>query len=113
MLSAGEKQAIDELQRHDVEQMKPARSPRSRPKTPIAFVVLWWVSVLAVIAGATRPGLGMAFAVGFGWLLWRYLPALGDVLEAAIDMDDDGDDRDSHGGGRLCTPAPSEPGDFV
>ena len=36
----------------------------------------------------------MAFAVGFGWLLWRYLPELGDMLEAASDVADDGDTRD-------------------
>ena len=83
MLGSGEQQAIDERQLHDGEHETAARSPRSRPRTPFAFVVLWWVSVATVIVGATRPGLGMAFAVGFGWLLWRYLPALGDVLTAA------------------------------
>jgi hypothetical protein len=101
VLSASDQQAIDELVRHDGEQTGPVRSPRSRPRTPLAFVVLWWVSVLTVIVGGTRPGLGMAFAVGFGWLLWRYLPGLGDVLEATFDVDDDGDDRDPHCGARL------------
>jgi len=101
VLSTGERQAIDELQRHDEEQVRPARSPRSRPRTPFAFVVLWWVSVLTVILGATRPGLGMAFAVGFGWLLWRYLPVLGDVLQASSDVHADGDNRDPHCGRRV------------
>ena len=63
-------------------------------KTPFVYVVLWWVSVLTVIVGAIRPGLGMAFAVGLVWLLWRYLPELGDMLEAASDVADDGDNRD-------------------
>jgi hypothetical protein len=94
VLSAGGQTAFDELQRHDTEQVGSARSPRSQRKTPLAFVVLWWVSVLTVTAGAVRPGLGMAFAVGLGWLLWRYLPELGDMLEAASDVADDGDDRD-------------------
>jgi hypothetical protein len=100
VLSAGQQPVIEELQRHDGEQVRPARSPRSRPKTPVAFVVLWWVSVLTVIVGPTRPGLGMAFAVGFGWVLWRYLPELGNVLESSSDVDDDGDNPDPHCGGR-------------
>jgi hypothetical protein len=36
----------------------------------------------------------MAVAVGMGWLLWRYLPTLGDWLEDASDVADDGDTRD-------------------
>ena len=39
----------------------------------------------AIVAGAHRPGLGMAFAVVFGWLLWRFLPAVGDVLVDAAE----------------------------
>jgi len=57
----------------------------------LALVVLWWISVLTVIAGAILPGLGMAAAVGLGWLLWRYQPTLGDMLQAASDVADDGD----------------------
>jgi hypothetical protein len=38
--------------------------------------------------------MGMAAAVGLGWLVWRYLPELRDMLEAASDVDDDGDTRD-------------------
>ena len=64
----------------------------------MAFVVLWWVSVLAVIVGANLPGLGMAAAVGLGWLLWRFLPGLGDMSEAASDAPDDGDGRDQRSG---------------
>ena len=101
MLSTGEHKAFDELHHHHTERVGPACSPRSQRRTPLAFVVLWWVSVLTVIVGAIRPGLGMAFAVGLGWLLWRYLPELGDVLEAASDVDDDGDNRDPRCRGRL------------
>jgi hypothetical protein len=61
----------------------------------LAFVVLWWVSVSTVIVGAVLPGMGMAAAVGLGWLLWRYLPELGDLVEAASDVEDDDDIRDS------------------
>jgi len=57
----------------------------------LAFVVLWWISVLTVIAGAILPGMGMAAAVGLGWLLWRYLPTLADMLQAASEVVDDGD----------------------
>jgi hypothetical protein len=37
----------------------------------LAFVVLWWISVSTMIVGAILPGMGMAAAVGLGWLLWR------------------------------------------
>jgi uncharacterized membrane protein len=60
----------------------------------LGFVVLWWISVLTVIVGAILPGMGMAVAVGLGWLLWRYVPTLADMLEAASDVADDDDDRD-------------------
>jgi hypothetical protein len=50
--------------------------------------------VLTVIVGAILPGLGMAAAVGLGWVLWRYMPELGDMLEPASDVADDGDNRD-------------------
>jgi hypothetical protein len=92
VLSADEQKAFDELQRHHTEQVGRSRSPRSQRKTPLAFVVLWWVSVFTVIFGAVLPGMGLAAAVGLGWLLWRYLPELGDMLEAASDVADD-DDR--------------------
>ena len=101
MLSVGGQQAIHEPQCHDEKLVRRARSPHSRPKTPFMFVVMWWVSIVTVIVGATRLGLGMAFAVVFGWLLWRYLPELGDVLETASDVENDGDDRDPHCKGRL------------
>jgi len=64
----------------------------------MAFVVLWWVSVFMVILGAPLPGMGMAVAVGLGWLLWRYVPELGDVVEAASDLGEDGDDHDQRWG---------------
>jgi hypothetical protein len=51
----------------------------------LAFVVLMWVSVLSVIVGADLPGLGMAAAVGVGWLLLRFLPGLADVPEVPSD----------------------------
>jgi hypothetical protein len=94
VLSADEQNAFDEIRRHHTEHAGAPRSPRSQRKTPLALVVLWWVSVLTVIVGAILPGMGMAAAVGLGWLLWRYLPELGDMLEAASDMADDGDTRD-------------------
>jgi hypothetical protein len=100
VLSTGEQTARDELQRSDVEQWGPARSPRSRRLIPLAFVLLGGVSVLTMTVGGIRPGLGMAFAVGFGWLLWRYLPVLGDMLDAASDVDDDADNCDPHRRGR-------------
>ena len=75
MLRADEQKAFDELRRH-TEHVGSARPPRSGRKTPLVFVVLWWISVLTVIAGAILPGMGMAAAVGLGWLLWRYLPTV-------------------------------------
>jgi hypothetical protein len=60
----------------------------------LSFVVLWWISMLTMIVGAILPGMGMAAAVGLGWLLWRYVPTLGDMLEAASEVNDDGDNRD-------------------
>jgi hypothetical protein len=95
VLSADEQNAFDEIQRHNTAHMGAPRSPRSQRETPLAFVVLWWVSVLTVIVGAILPGMGMAAAVGLGWLVWRYLPELGDTLEAASDVADDDDTRDS------------------
>ena len=89
MLSPDEQKAFDELRRN-TEQVSATRPPR---KTPLGFVVLWWISVLTVIVGATVPGLAMAAAVGLGWLLWRYVPELGDILEAASEASDDADDR--------------------
>lgn len=94
MLSAVEQKAVAERQPHHGDHVGITRSPRARRKAPLAFVVLWWVSVLSVIVGAKLPGLGMAAAVGLGWLLWRYLPGIGDMSEAASDAPDDGDDRD-------------------
>jgi hypothetical protein len=113
VLSTDERTARDELQRCDVDGRGSARSPRSGRGFPPAFVLLTGVSVLTVIVGAVRPGLGMAFAVGLGWLLWRYLPALGDMVEAASDVDDDADpehpdlcSRDRHDG-RQESPVPA------
>jgi hypothetical protein len=53
----------------------------------VAFVVLMWISVLFVILGADLPGLGMAAAVGVGWLLLRFLPGLADVPAVAVARD--------------------------
>jgi hypothetical protein len=94
VLSADELKAFEELERHHTEQVGSSRSPRFPRRIPLAFVVLWWIAVLTVILGAVRPGLGMAVAVGMGWLLWRYLPALGDWLEDASDVADHGATRD-------------------
>jgi hypothetical protein len=93
VLSTDEQKAVGELRRHP-EHLGSARPPRSGRKTPLAFVVLWWISVLTVIAGAILPGMGMAAAVGLGWLLWRYLPTSEGMSEAAPGVADDGDDRD-------------------
>jgi hypothetical protein len=93
VLSPGEQKAFDELQRQYTDRGGDLRPPRSRRRTPSAFVVLWWVSLLTVIVGATVPGLAMAATVGLGWLLWRYMPELGDILEAASEASDDADDR--------------------
>jgi len=90
VLSADEHKAFDE-RRRNTEQVGTTRPPR---ETPLGFVVLWWISVLTVIVGAILPGMGMAVAVGLGWLLWRYVPTLADMLEAASDVADDDDDRD-------------------
>ena len=90
MLCADEQKAFDELRRN-TEQVSATRPPR---KTPLGFVVLWWISVLTVIVGAILPGIGMAAAVGLGWLLWRYVPTLADMLEAASEVADDDDYRD-------------------
>ncbi len=96
VLSADELKAFEELERHHTEQVGSSRSPRFPRRIPLAFVVLWWIAVLTVILGAVRPGLGMAVAVGMGWLLWRYLPTLGDMLEDASEAVDDGDNRAPH-----------------
>lgn len=85
MLSVGEQKTLVEPQRRDPGRVEVPRPRRSRPKAPLAFVVLWWFSVLAVIVGANLPALGMAAAVGLGWLLLRYLPGLEDTSEAASD----------------------------
>jgi hypothetical protein len=98
VLRADEQKAFAELQPHHRDHVGTTRSPRARRKAPLAFVVLWWVSVLTVIVGAILPGLGMAAAVGLGWLLWRYVPGLGDLSEAASDAPGDGDDRDQRSG---------------
>jgi hypothetical protein len=103
VLSADEQTAFDELQRPHTEQVGATRSPRSRRRTPLAFVVLWWLSVLTVIVGGILPGMGMAAAVALGWLLGRHTPELGDMVEAASNVADDGDDRaprPSRGGSR-------------
>ena len=98
MLSVDEQKAVAELQPQHTDHVGTTRSPRARRKAPLAFVVLWWVSVLSVIVGANLPGLGMAAAVGLGWLLWRYLPGMGDMSEAVSDAPGDGDDRDQRSG---------------
>jgi hypothetical protein len=93
VLSADEQRAFEEIQRHDTGQVGTTRSTHSQRRTPLAFVVLWWISVLTVIVGAILPGMGMAAAVGLGWLLWRYVPEVGEMLEAASDVADDDDNR--------------------
>jgi hypothetical protein len=90
---AVDEKAIEELGRHHTDRVGPGSSPRSPRKTPSAFVVLWWIAVFTVIFGAVRPGLGMGFAVALGWLLWRFLPTLGDLLEDASEVDDYRDPR--------------------
>jgi hypothetical protein len=92
VLSPDEEKVFDEIQRQHTERGERLRPPRRR-QTPLAFVVLWWVSLFTVIVGATRPGLGMATAVGLGWLLWRYLPELGDILQAVSTASDGADNR--------------------
>jgi hypothetical protein len=94
VLCADEQKALEELERNHTEQVGASRSPRFSRNTPLAFIVLWWIAVLTVIVGAVRPGLGMAVAVALGWLLWRYLPTLGDMLQDASEVADDGDNRD-------------------
>jgi hypothetical protein len=54
--------------------------------------------VVAVIVGANLPGLGMAAAVGLGWLLLCYLPGLEDTTEAVSGASDERDDRDQPSG---------------
>ena len=46
---------------------------------------------MTVIVGAILLGISMAVAVGLGWLLWRYVPTLADMLEAASEVADDDD----------------------
>jgi hypothetical protein len=92
VLSDVEQKAASERKPRRADHVESTPTPRARRKAPLAFVVLWWVSVLAVIVGAKLPGLGMAAAVGLGWLLWRYLPGMGDMPHAASDAPDDGDD---------------------
>ena len=98
MLIANERMTFSELQPHHTNHVGTTRSPRARRKAPLAFVVLWWVSVFSVIVGASLPGLGIAAAVGLGWLLWRNLPGLGDMSEASSAAPGDGDDRDQRSG---------------
>lgn len=90
MLTAVEQQLADDQLPRDAEPLRCAPRPR---KSPFVFTALWWVSVLTMTVGAVRPGLGMAFAVGFSWLLWRYLPVLGNALEAVSAVDDERDRR--------------------
>ena len=87
-------------ERQDRRREQATRSARARRKSPAAFVVLWWLSVLTMIVGAILPGLAMATAVAVGWLLWRFLPELGDMVEAASDLSDDVDDPDRRDGRR-------------
>ena len=98
MLSAVEQKAVAERQPRHRDHVGITRSPHARRKAPLAFVVLWWVSVLSVIVGAKLPGLGMAAAVGLGWLLLRFLPGVADASEAASDAPGAGDDRDQPSG---------------
>jgi len=94
VLSPGEQKAFDELRRHHTEDSGDLRPLRSRRRTPGAFIVLWWVSILTVILGEIVAGLAIAAVVGLGWLLWRHLPALGDLLQSASEVADAADDRD-------------------
>jgi hypothetical protein len=71
----------------------PARRGRARPRTPTAFVVVLFISVLAVIGGAVWPGLGMAVAVALGWSIWRYVPSVADLADAADPGDDEEERR--------------------
>ena len=102
MLSPDEQKAFFELLRQHTEESGDVRPPRPRRTTPWTFIVLWWISILTVILGAIVAGLAIAAVVGLGWLLWRYLPALGDLLESASEAADDADDRDP----RSWRPAP-------
>ncbi len=63
----------------------PPTHPVPRRKTPSAFVVLLGVSALMVLLGATLAGIGMAVAVVLGWLLWRYVPEVEGLSDAASD----------------------------
>jgi hypothetical protein len=73
VFSLHDQHVLDEARRHHTAHVAAHRSLRSRPKTPVAFAVLGWVSVFTVVVGAVLPGLAMAAAVGLGWLMWRYV----------------------------------------
>jgi Flp pilus assembly protein TadB len=94
VLSADEQKVFDELVRHHTEESGDLGPSRSLRTTPGAFIVLWWVSILTVILGQIVAGLAIAAVVGLAWLLWRHLPALGDLLESASEVADAADDRD-------------------
>ena len=70
---------IDERERRDQAAVGPDPSPEARRLIPSAFLVLWVISLVMVLAGAPWAGLGMAFATTLGWLLVRSLPDAEDV----------------------------------
>lgn len=81
MLANDEQDLFNAMHRYQADRMA-ARSQRDERRTPMAFVVLAWVSAVAVIFGAILPGLAMAAAVGLGWLMWRYAsPRAADSLD--------------------------------
>lgn len=89
MLSDHERRVLDEIERQlaveDHESGRPGPALRQRPgrdgHQPVAravLIIVGWLAVFLLIAGAAVAALALAVATALGWLLWRYWPELSD-----------------------------------
>jgi hypothetical protein len=95
VLNDHERRVLDELERQFTVEARGSCGPRPLRRqcrrrdrhgstVRAVVVVVGWLAVFLLIAGATIAALALAAAAVLGWLVWRYWPQLRDDGAAAV-----------------------------